>query len=149
MVICMSSKRVTVRKRQQLSQELHDWVIEKTVEKLYGEAKKEGSKICTNPNQKKRCDVKGLYPDIVVSNPKTKKVTTIDEIETEVGETEKDQWEDFAKLGVPYFSVTIPLSEVKNAKKIIKDNKIAVTSLWSYETKYPKDKTIDFNEETL
>jgi len=146
--VTVKKKRVTVRKRQQLSKELHDWVIGKTVE-LYAESKKKGKKIYTNPNQKKNYDVKGLYPDIVVYNPKTKKVTNIDEIETEVGEIEKNQWEDFAKLGVPYFSVTIPLSEVKNAKKIIKDNKIAVASLWSYKTQYPKVKTIEFNKETL
>lgn len=144
----MSSKRATVRKRQQLSAELHDWVIEKTVS-LYAEAKKKGRKICTNPNQKKNCDVNGLYPDIVVYDPKTKKVTSIDEIETEVGEIEKNQWEDFAKLGVSYFSVTIPASEVANAKKIIKNNKIAVASIWSYKTQYPKVKTIEFKKETL
>ena len=85
----------------------------------------------------------------MVFNPKTEKVTFIDEIETEVGEIEKNQWEDFAKLGIPQFSVIIPLSEVTAAKKIIKENKIKVTEMWSYITQYPKVKTIKFKEETL
>jgi len=145
----MPSKRVTERERPELSQGLHDWVIEKTVEQLYTKPKREGRKIYTNPNKEKNYDVKGLYPDIVVYAPETKRVIAIDEIETEVEEIEKNQWEDFAKLEVPQFSVTIPLSEVRTAKKIIKDNKIAVTSLWSYETQYPKVKTIKFERETL
>ena len=147
-VVCMSAKRTTERKRDQLSQSLHDWVIEKTVEKLYGKIKEKGRKVYTNPNQKKNYDVKGLYPDIIVYNPEKKKVTLIDEIETVVEEVEKNQWEDFAKLEVSQFSVTIPLSEVATAKKIIKDNKIAVTEMWSYETQYPKVKTIKFKKET-
>ena len=142
-------KRVTERKRQKLSQSLHDWVIEKTVEKLYGKIKKAGNQIHTNPNRIRKYDVNGFYPDIVVYNPKKKKVTVIGEIETVVGEIEKNQWEDFANLGVSHFSVTIPLSEVKKAKKIIKENKIAVKSMWSYQTTYPKVKTIEFKKETL
>ena len=144
----MSSGRITERKRMLLSQELHDWVIEKTVENCCGKIKEKGRKIYTNPNQEKNFEVNGFYPDIVVYNPETKKVTMIDEIETEVGEIEKNQWEDFAKLGIPAFSVTIPLSEVEKTKKIIEDNKIAVTEIWSYETEYPKVKTIKFKEET-
>lgn len=142
-------KRVTERERDELSLKLHDWVIEKSVEQQYGSIKKKGRKIYTNPNQKKNYDVDGLYPDIVVYNPEKKKVTFIDEIETEVGEIEKNQWEDFAKLGISGFSVTIPLSEVAAAKKIIKENKIKVTEMWSYVTPYPKVKTIKFKEETL
>jgi len=144
----MSSARISVRKRLQLLQDLHDWVIEKTVEKLYGKFREAGRKIYTNPDGQKNFDVNGLYPDIVVYNPETKSVTFIDEIETEVGEIEKNQWEDFAKLGIP-FSVTVPISEVENAKKTIKDNKINVASLWSYQTDYPKSKTIDFKKEIL
>jgi len=139
----------SVRKRQQLSQELHDWVIGKTVEHFYEATKKEGRIVYTNPNGEKNYDVKGLYPDIVVYNPEAKRVTLIDEIETEVGEIEKDQWKDFANLGVSEFSVTIPIGEVENARKIIRENKIVVNSIWSYETQYPKDKTIKFKKETL
>ena len=145
----MSTKRVTKRKREKLTQGLHDWVIKKTIEKQYGDLKKKGRKIYTNPNNEKNYDVKGLYPDIVVYSPKTEKVTMIDEIETVVGEIEKNQWEDYAKLKVPNFCVTVPKSEVSNAKKIIKDNKIAIDSLWSYVTQYPKEKTIKFTKETL
>jgi hypothetical protein len=147
-VIYISSGRITVRKRDQLSQELHDWVIEMAVERLYGKFREAGRKIYTNPNQQKNFEVSGFYPDIVVYNPETKKVTFIDEIETEVGDVEKNQWEDFAKLGIA-FSLTVQLRDVENAKKIIKDNKIGVTSLWSYKTDYPTTKTIEFKEETL
>lgn len=147
-MICISSERITVRKRQKLSQELHDWVIEMAMERLYGKFREAGRKIYTNPNQQKKFDVSGFYPDIVVYDPETKKVTFIDEIETEVGDVEKNQWEDFAKLGIA-FSVTVPLEEVENAKKIIKGNKIGVTSLWSYKTDYPTTKTVEFKEETL
>ena len=143
----MSSGRITKRVRTQLSQDLHDWVIEKTVEICYKKIREKGRKIYTNPNQEKNFGVDGFYPDIVVYDPETKKVTMIDEIETEVGEIEKNQWEDFAKLGIPNFSVTIPRSEVEKAKKIIKDNNIAVTEIWSYETEYPKMKTIEFKKE--
>lgn len=140
--------RITTRNRNKLSQELHDWVIEMTVERLYGKFREAGRKIYTNPNQQKNFAVNGFYPDIVVYNPETEKVTFIDEIETEVGEIEKNQWEDFAKLGIG-FSVTVPLNDVENAKKIIRDNKIRVTSLWSYKTDYPATKNITFKEETL
>lgn len=145
----MSSGRITKRVRTQLSQDLHDWVIEKTVEKCYEKIREQGREIYTNPNQEKNFDVDDFYPDIVVYDPKTKKVTMIDEIETKVGEIEKNQWEDFAKLGIPNFSVTIPRSELEKAKKIIKDNNIAVTQIWSYETEYPKVKTIKFKKEEL
>lgn len=147
-MIYISSGRITVRKRDQLSQEVHDWVIEMVVKRLYGKFREAGRKIYMNPNQQKNFDVSGFYPDIVVYNPETKKVTFIDEIETEVGDVEKNQWEDFAKLGIA-FSLTVQLRDVENAKKIIKDNKIGVTSLWSYKTDYPTTKTIEFKEETL
>lgn len=145
----LTKERKTVIKREKLPQELHDWVISKTVERLYGKARENKKEIYTNPSQEKNYDVKGLYPDIVVYNPKTKKVDAIDEIETVVGEIEKNQWEDFAELKIPYFYVTVPLSEVANAKKIIGDNEIEVSSLWSYSTNYPKEKTIKFKKETL
>ena len=145
----LSEKKQNVRKREKIPQGLHDWVISKTVEKLYRTAREKKKEIYTNPNQEKNYDVKGLYPDIVVYNPKTKKVDAIDEIETVVGETEKNQWKDFAELKIPYFSVTVPLDEVANAKKIINDNKIEVSSLWSYETNYPKEKAIKFKKETF
>jgi len=47
----MSFERITTRNRNKLSQELHDWVIEMTVERLYGKFREAGRKIYTNPNQ--------------------------------------------------------------------------------------------------
>jgi len=138
-----------VRKREQLSQELHDWVIDRNVEQCYGKIKEAGNEIHKNPNQEKNYDVKGFYPDIVVYNPKKKEVTLIDEVETIVGDIEVNQWKDFAKLGIARFSVTIPVSEVTNAKQRIKSEKIGVTGLWSFETEYPKEKTIKFKQESL
>jgi len=132
------------RTRTKLAQELHDWVIDKTIEKQYGDIIKAGNEVHKNPNFEQNYPVDSFYPDIVVFNPKRKKVTLIDEIETEVGDPEYEQWSDYAKLDTK-FIVTVPLSELDNAKKALKTIKIA--EIWTYETEYPKEKTITFRKE--
>ena len=52
-------------------------------------------------------------------------------------------------LGLDLTAAGISRKEVEKAKKIIKDNNIAVTEIWSYETEYPKVKTIKFKKEEL
>ena len=134
------------RQRQPKDQTLHDWVIEKTVDKTYRSLRIEGHRICTNPSQQHNCEIEGLYPDIIVYNAKTGNPFLIDEIETFVDDVEFEQWDKFGKLPVERFAVTVPSSEVERARERILDKHIRVTELWAYVT---DGRTISFSRKRL
>ena len=125
-----------VEKRKELSQKGHDKVVADVAKERFSYKDRT---TYTNPNGEKNYAVDSEYPDIVAV--KSGSTPIMGEVETEetVSEEESKQWKTYAALdGTIYLYV--PKSKVVDAKTIIKNKKIGIEGLRSFE--YIDDKLV-------
>jgi len=129
---------------ERTDQESHDKLVKLVAES--GRYTSENYTMYTNPNgpsqwQKSAGKVNDeeQYPDIVGISKTTNNSTIIAEIETETSVTEEEsqQWKDYAKLGISFY-LYVPLANVEDAKKLLKEKNITIKGLRGYEVKDEK-----------
>lgn len=126
-----------VAKRTELNQKEHDKLVSEVAKQRF--SYKDGTVTHKNPNGEKNCAVDNEYPDIVAV--KDKNVFAIGEVETEetVTDNEAKQWISYAALS-KYFYLYVPKSKIADAKTIIKNKKVGIKGLRSFE--YANDKLV-------
>jgi len=91
-------------------------------------------KVVTNHGSEKNFSVDSQYPDIVLADSFTSKAKEIGEVETSDSVTEseaKNQWADYAKLGVP-FDLFVPSGKYNETNELLKKFGIRVREIVLY-----------------
>lgn len=102
-------------------QSIHDSVIQTA----YNNLDKVNHDVYINPGTIKNTQVKGLYPDIIITNKNEKNVKFIIEVETQdsINQNEVQQWTDYSNLGGQFY-LLVPKNMKDTAELLCRQNNI-------------------------